>query len=238
MALNMRAEAYASLGNGKKCPRGSYPFQITIVVYTHHTSSAQPGKRKCGNNFASVRPEIEDPDFELRGAEGSFNGGNEAHALLEEVIATALGRNSQELSVSGIKLDALACEGKERLKEKARINRIGGWRWERNTCGFKLSSAWAGEEIAQENGWRNDRVGRSIGLIFRTAKKWDGEFAYQEVPVGVTRPFNIPWALQVELQLDVAGHEFVGDGAIVDAGDGNAAATGVAVGEARAFRLD
>ena len=72
----------------------------------------------------------------------------------------------------------------------------------------------ASEPVVEEDGFGDG------GMV----EEWEGEFADAEVPVGMACPFDVERVAVVEGELDVFALEFVDDGPVVDAVDGDVAA--------------
>ncbi len=155
-----------------------------------------------------VGPDIEDTDFGVGGAGGGIDDGFKGNTLLEEVLLALIRRDGGEHFVGRSEVDTLPGEGVEGLEDPViAISR-------------KAIAVLPGKPVAEEDGWGDGGV----------VKPGQREFADVEIPVGMAGPFDVEGLAVVEAKMDLLADELVSDGAVVNAPNGNEAAS-VAIAE-------
>jgi hypothetical protein len=182
------------------------PQSVAIVVDAHHKTTSESDQGDAGLEGLAVGPEVHNADLGLGGAVGGIDDGLEGYALLQEIERALVGRDGGEVVGGGGELNSLPCEGVEGLEEEliAVFGEAGGV-----AVGVPV-----GIPVIEEDGFGDGGV-VEIG---------ERELADAEVPVGMAGPLDLEVVPVVEGEVDLFALEFVDDGAVVDAVDGDVAA--------------
>ena len=147
------------------------------------------------------------------------------HPLLEKKVPAPRSRDGFKLRLRGRELDSLACKREQRFEQELFVHRLRArLAWKSHARGSELFPSRPLKKIIQKYRWRHNSMPRRPAC-----KPRNGELADQEIPIRMPGPLHIPCPRQIEGQLYIARHQFVCNGAVVDAIDWNQPSTRIVV---------
>lgn len=96
--------------------RAAYPFQVAVVIDTHHDAAAHAEQRQDRRKFSAFGPNVHDANLGLGHAVRCGDHRLKAHPLLQHIVRPLLGGYGIHIGLRGIELDPDSRKRIERLQ--------------------------------------------------------------------------------------------------------------------------